>query len=153
MPDATAARRGKIQRLDLRLRDVFLYRLHRHGRVHHQQKRLRADEADGTHEAYGTHEADGADEGRAALVAEGLGVWFGLQSFINMGVNLGLLPTKGLTLPFISYGNNSNFILCCAFGLIARVAWESRPNRQPVVSVSAAPPPVDAPLATEQAHA
>ncbi|WP_292977322.1 putative lipid II flippase FtsW, partial [Nitrosomonas sp.] len=42
-----------------------------------------------------------------ALVAQGIGVWLGTQAFINMGVNMGLLPTKGLTLPFMSYGGSS----------------------------------------------
>ena len=42
----------------------------------------------------------------AALVAQGIGVWLGVQAFINMGVNMGLLPTKGLTLPLLSFGGS-----------------------------------------------
>lgn len=57
----------------------------------------------------------------AAFVAYGLGLWFGFQSFVNMGVNMGILPTKGLTLPLMSYGGGSMMIMCCAVGLLFRV--------------------------------
>lgn len=59
-----------------------------------------------------------------AFVAYGLGIWFGFQSFVNMGVNMGLLPTKGLTLPLISYGGGSMMIMCCAVALLFRVNSE-----------------------------
>ncbi len=61
----------------------------------------------------------------AAHVAWGLGLWIGMQAFINIGVNTGLLPTKGLTLPFISYGNNSLIVCCAAVGMLARIQREN----------------------------
>jgi len=62
-----------------------------------------------------------------ANVAYGVALLIGLEAFINIGVNMGILPTKGLTLPFISYGSNSTVMLCCAMGLVFRVAWETNP--------------------------
>ena len=62
----------------------------------------------------------------AALVAQGIGVWLAVQAFINMGVNMGLLPTKGLTLPLLSFGNNSIVVTCMALGILVRVDWENR---------------------------
>ncbi len=59
-----------------------------------------------------------------AFTAYGLGIWFGFQSFINMGVNMGILPTKGLTLPLMSYGGGSMIVMCAAFGLLFRVSHE-----------------------------
>ena len=61
----------------------------------------------------------------AAYVAYGLGLWFGIQAFINIGVNMGLLPTKGLTLPFISYGSNSLIVCCIAVAMLLRVRYEN----------------------------
>ena len=61
-----------------------------------------------------------------ALVAMGMGIWFGVQSFINMGVNMGLLPTKGLTLPFMSFGGSGIFANCVALAILLRVDWENR---------------------------
>ena len=52
------------------------------------------------------------------------GIWFGFQSFVNMGVNMGILPTKGLTLPLMSYGGGSMMIMCCAVALIFRIQSE-----------------------------
>ncbi|SDY59175.1 putative lipid II flippase FtsW [Nitrosomonas halophila] len=66
----------------------------------------------------------------AALVAQGIGIWLGLQAFINMGVNMGLLPTKGLTLPFMSYGGSSIFVNCLAIALLLRIDWENRLKRK-----------------------
>ena len=60
-----------------------------------------------------------------AYVAYGISTWVGLQAFINMGVNMGLLPTKGLTLPFMSYGGSSLIIMCVATALILRVYHEA----------------------------
>jgi cell division protein FtsW len=60
----------------------------------------------------------------AAFVAYGLGIWFGFQAFINMGVNMGMLPTKGLTLPLMSYGGGSVIIMCAAVALLFRVQSE-----------------------------
>ena len=60
----------------------------------------------------------------SAYIAYGLGIWFGFQAFVNMGVNMGMLPTKGLTLPLMSYGGGSMMIMCCAMGLLFRVNSE-----------------------------
>ena len=57
----------------------------------------------------------------AAFVAYGLAVWLAFQAFINMGVNMGMLPTKGLTLPFMSYGGGSIIVMCAAVALLFRV--------------------------------
>ncbi|MBN3758658.1 putative lipid II flippase FtsW [Paraburkholderia sp. Tr-20389] len=62
----------------------------------------------------------------AGLVAKGVGIWFGAQTFINMGVNLGLLPTKGLTLPLVSYGGSGILLNCIAVGVLMRVDYENR---------------------------
>src|SRR5438552_6922546 len=62
----------------------------------------------------------------AALVAQGIGVWIGVQALINMGVNMGVLPTKGLTLPLLSYGGSGIVANCLAIGLLLRVDYESR---------------------------
>lgn len=61
-----------------------------------------------------------------ALVAQGIGIWIGVQSFINMGVNTGLLPTKGLTLPMMSFGGSGIFANCVALAILLRVDWENR---------------------------
>lgn len=60
-----------------------------------------------------------------AYLAYGVGVWVSLQAFINMGVNMGLLPTKGLTLPLMSYGGSSMLMTCAAVGLLLRVHRET----------------------------
>ncbi len=60
----------------------------------------------------------------AAYVALGIGVWLGLQAFINIGVNMGLLPTKGLTLPLVSYGRSSMIVTLAAIGLLLRIRHE-----------------------------
>lgn len=59
-----------------------------------------------------------------AQIAYGIGIWLGLQAFINIGVNTGVLPTKGLTLPFISAGGSSLLVVCASMGLITRVYME-----------------------------
>jgi cell division protein FtsW len=59
-----------------------------------------------------------------AYLAYGLGIWIGLQAFINMGVNMGLLPTKGLTLPMMSAGGSSMLVMAAAIGLLLRVYRE-----------------------------
>ena len=68
--------------------------------------------------------AEKAGEQFSAYIAYGLGIWFGFQSFVNMGVNMGILPTKGLTLPLMSYGGGSMMIMCCAVALLFRVHSE-----------------------------
>ena len=62
----------------------------------------------------------------AGLVAQGFGIWFGFQSFINMGVNMGLLPTKGLTLPLMSFGGSGIVANCVALAVLLRVDYENR---------------------------
>ena len=61
-----------------------------------------------------------------ALVAQGIGIWIGVQGFINMGVNMGVLPTKGLTLPLMSFGGSGILINCVALAIVLRVDWENR---------------------------
>jgi len=60
------------------------------------------------------------------LVAQGVALWFGVQAFINIGVCVGLLPTKGLTLPLVSYGGSSIVMNLVAVGLLLRVDFENR---------------------------
>jgi cell division protein FtsW len=60
----------------------------------------------------------------AAYVTYGLGLWIGFQAMINIGVNAGLLPTKGLTLPFISYGGSSMLFYCVAIAVLLRIYYE-----------------------------
>lgn len=62
----------------------------------------------------------------AALAAQGVGIWLGFQALINMGVNMGLLPTKGLTLPLMSFGGSGLVVNCVAIALLLRIDWESR---------------------------
>jgi cell division protein FtsW len=62
----------------------------------------------------------------AALAAQGIGIWIGVQTIINMGVNMGVLPTKGLTLPLLSYGGSSIAANCCALAVLLRIDWENR---------------------------
>ena len=69
--------------------------------------------------------AEKRDDRFSAHVAYGLGLWVGMQAYINIGVNMGLLPTKGLTLPFISYGSNSLIVCCLAIGMLMRIHHEN----------------------------
>jgi cell division protein FtsW len=62
----------------------------------------------------------------AGLLAQGVGIWIGFQSFINMGVNLGALPTKGLTLPLMSYGGSAILLNLIALSVVLRVDHENR---------------------------
>ena len=68
--------------------------------------------------------AEQLDKKFSAFIAYGLGIWFAFQSFVNMGVNMGALPTKGLTLPFMSYGGGSMIIMCSAMAMLYRVNSE-----------------------------
>jgi cell division protein FtsW len=61
-----------------------------------------------------------------AFLAYGLGIWLGLQAFINVGVNMGVLPTKGLTLPLMSYGGSSLIIMCVVIAMLLRADYETR---------------------------
>ena len=62
----------------------------------------------------------------AGLVAQGVGIWMGFQAFINMGVNLGALPTKGLTLPLMSYGGSAILLNLISIAVVLRVDYENR---------------------------
>jgi len=62
----------------------------------------------------------------AGYLALGIGVWIGLQSFINIGVNMGVLPTKGITLPMMSYGGSSAVVFAVSFTLLLRIELETR---------------------------
>ena len=67
-----------------------------------------------------------------AYLAIGLGTWLGLQAFINVGVNMGILPTKGLTLPLVSYGRSSMIITMIAIALLLRIHHELVVDARPV---------------------
>ncbi len=71
-------------------------------------------------------QAEAAGQLYGARLAQGLGILLGSQAMINMGVNMGLLPTKGLTLPFMSYGGSSMLVSCIAIGLLLLIGREAR---------------------------
>ena len=62
----------------------------------------------------------------SALLSQGIGIWFGVQGIMNMGVNMGLLPTKGLTLPLLSYGGSGILANMIALAILLRIDWENR---------------------------
>ena len=62
----------------------------------------------------------------AGLVAQGVAIWIGFQAFINMGVNLGALPTKGLTLPLMSYGGSAILMNLVALAVVLRIDYENK---------------------------
>ena len=66
------------------------------------------------------------DRSFAGLVAKGIAIWIGWQAFINMGVNLGILPTKGLTLPFVSFGGSGLLMNAIAMAVLLKVDFENR---------------------------
>lgn len=70
-------------------------------------------------------QAEAAGNYFAAYMAYGIGIWLSMQAIINMGVNVGLLPTKGLTLPLMSYGGSSLIVCCMAIGLLMRIQYET----------------------------
>lgn len=70
-------------------------------------------------------EAESAGNYFAAYMAYGIGIWLSMQAVINIGVNVGLLPTKGLTLPLMSYGGSSLVVCCMAVGLLMRIHYET----------------------------
>jgi cell division protein FtsW len=72
-----------------------------------------------------------ADRWFEAYLAVGLGTWLGLQAFINIGVNTGLLPTKGLTLPLVSYGRSSLIVAMVSIGLLLRIHHELVTDTRP----------------------
>lgn len=71
-------------------------------------------------------QAEAAGQIYGAHLAQGIGLLLGGQAMINMGVNMGLLPTKGLTLPFVSYGGSSMLVSCMAMGLLLLIGREAR---------------------------
>jgi cell division protein FtsW len=68
------------------------------------------------------------------LVAQGFGVWIGVQAFINIGVNMGVLPTKGLTLPLMSYGRSSLIVTIAWVGVLLRVYHEATAGNRSAVA-------------------
>ena len=62
----------------------------------------------------------------AGLFAQGVGIWIGFQAFINMGVNLGVLPTKGLTLPLMSYGGSAIVMNLVALAVVLRIDYREQ---------------------------
>jgi cell division protein FtsW len=62
----------------------------------------------------------------AGLVAQGVAIWLGFQAFINIGVNLGALPTKGLTLPLMSYGGTAVLFNALALAIVLRIDYENK---------------------------
>ena len=66
------------------------------------------------------------DQVFAGLTAQGVGLWIGFQAFINIGVNLGALPTKGLTLPLMSYGGSAILLNLIALAIVLRIDYENR---------------------------
>ncbi len=73
----------------------------------------------------------------SGYIAFGIGLWISMQSFVSIGVNLGILPTKGLTLPLISSGGSSVLMTCVAMGLLLRVSYElERAERRQAVRMS-----------------
>ncbi len=62
----------------------------------------------------------------SSLVSQGIAMWIAVQAIISMGVNLGVVPTKGLTLPLLSYGGSALLVSCFAIGILLRIDWENR---------------------------
>ncbi|TPW10282.1 MAG: cell division protein FtsW, partial [Halothiobacillaceae bacterium] len=71
-------------------------------------------------------QAEAANLRFGAYLGYGITLWIGLQALVNIGVNMGALPTKGITLPLVSYGGSSIVITCVAIALLLRIAYESR---------------------------
>lgn len=71
----------------------------------------------------------------SAFIAYGFAFWLGLQAIINIGVNSGLLPTKGLTLPFMSFGGSSIMVCCMLFAMLLRIDYETRQSKYSKIGV------------------
>ncbi|HXH03912.1 MAG TPA: putative lipid II flippase FtsW [Candidatus Competibacteraceae bacterium] len=85
-----------------------------------------------------------------AYLAYGIGLWFALQALVNMGVNMGVLPTKGLTLPLMSYGGSSVVVMCMALAVLLRIDLEVRANDPRLQRKRVAVSSVSAPAAPSQ---
>ncbi len=80
------------------------------------------------------HLAERVEKYFAAYFAYGIGLIIGIQAYINIGVNMGVLPTKGLTLPLMSYGGNSLITFCMLLGVLLRIEYENRQDTRNIVS-------------------
>lgn len=80
------------------------------------------------------HLAERVEKYFSAYFAYGIGLIIGLQAYINIGVNMGVLPTKGLTLPLMSYGGNSLITYCMLLGVLLRIEYENRQDTRNIVS-------------------
>jgi cell division protein FtsW len=81
-----------------------------------------------------SREAAQAGQAYQSYVAAAIGIWLGLQAFVNIGVNMGLLPTKGLTLPLLSYGGSSMLVSLGVMGLLLRIHHEVQMSGRSAVS-------------------
>ena len=79
------------------------------------------------------HIAESVEKYFAAFFAYGIGLIIGIQAYINIGVNMGVLPTKGLTLPLMSYGGNSLIIYCMLLGILLRIEYENRQDTRNII--------------------
>ncbi|MAS81098.1 MAG: putative lipid II flippase FtsW [Legionellales bacterium] len=80
------------------------------------------------------HIAERVEKYFAAYFAYGIGLIIGIQAYINIGVNMGVLPTKGLTLPLMSYGGNSLIVFCMLLGILLRVEYENRQDTRHIIT-------------------
>lgn len=80
------------------------------------------------------HIAERVEKYFAAYLAYGIGLIIGIQAYINIGVNMGVLPTKGLTLPLMSYGGNSLIVFCMLLGILLRVEYENRQDTRHIIT-------------------
>jgi len=80
------------------------------------------------------HLAERVEKYFAAYFAYGIGLIIGIQAYINIGVNMGVLPTKGLTLPMMSYGGNSLIVFCMLLGILLRVEYENRQDTRNIIT-------------------
>ena len=80
------------------------------------------------------HIAESVEKYFSAYFAYGIGLIIGIQAYINIGVNMGILPTKGLTLPFMSYGGNSLIVYTVLLGILLRIEYENRQGNRNIIS-------------------
>ena len=71
---------------------------------------------------------------RKGYLALGIGIWFAFQAVVNIGASAGILPTKGLTLPFVSYGGSSLWVMTIAAGILQRVDFETKMSTRQATS-------------------